>query len=118
MLCHTVPCSVISSSEYCQGETKATNLLRDLIANIRKGTVPQRWRALYTTCKTLPLSDWVVDLARRAAVHRDRYAGLLEAGAGTELLTMCKFWVGGMFNPEAFITATRQHTAQVSRAPL
>lgn len=27
----------------------------------------------------------------------------------------CSFWVGGMFTPEAFVTATRQQTAQLNK---
>mmetsp|Transcript_30628 Transcript_30628/g.84192 ORF Transcript_30628/g.84192 Transcript_30628/m.84192 type:complete len:326 (+) Transcript_30628:2-979(+) len=104
-------------SEYSKGNVKATNLLRDLVASIRKGTVPSRWRQLYATSKALNLSDWVANLVKRAKVHKDRYSQLLTDvnASGDSLLSTCDFWIGGMFTPEAFITATRQYTAQVNQ---
>ena len=107
-------------SAYCKGEAKATNVLRELLGSLRKGSVPARWRALYSSRSTLTLGEWVADLAARAKVLTTRYTAALAANnssssstTGSSELMKCIFWVGGMFTPEAFITATRQQTAQV-----
>ena len=58
----------------------------------------------------MSLGEWVADLAARSRALAVKYEAGLRNGA--ELMN-CSFWVGGMFTPEAFITATRQQTAQV-----
>lgn len=58
----------------------------------------------------MSLGEWVADLAARSRALAGKYEAGLRNGA--ELMNS-SFWVGGMFTPEAFITATRQQTAQV-----
>lgn len=89
---------------------KATNDLRALIGSLRKGAVPARWRSQYETRSTSSLGEWVADLVARARVLTSSYSACLQSSSA---LMKCSFWVGGMFTPEAFITATRQQTAQV-----
>lgn len=43
-----------------------------------------------------------------------RYTTVL-ASSSASSRPPCNFWLGGMFIPEAFITATRQHTAQENK---
>ena len=102
----------IVNSAYCRGEIKATNLVRDLLSCFGKGVVPASWRS-QSASSQLTVGSWIADLAARIKAL-DRYGGLLQktsAGSGEE----CVFWLGGMFAPEAFVTATRQLTAQVNR---
>jgi dynein heavy chain 1 len=98
-------------SAYCKGETKATNDLRELMLSLRKGSVPVSWRSQYAARPAVSLGEWVSDLAARTRALSTRYAAGLRGG-GAEL-AKSSFWVGGMFTPEAFVTATRQQTAQV-----
>ena len=53
--------------------------------------------------KAMAVSGWVADFARRLA-QLDNIAGL-----GS--LTNVEVWLGGLFFPEAYITATRQAVA-------
>lgn len=103
------------NSAYCKGEAKATNKLRELMLSLRKSTVPPLWRSQYATRMSLSLGEWVTDLISRTRALSTKYtAGLKNC---VELMK-CAFWVGGMFTPEAFVTATRQQTAQVKSFPL
>lgn len=107
--------SLLGYSAYCKGEAKATNAVRELMTSLRKGAVPAVWRAQYATRPGQSLGEWFADLVSRTRVLSSKYAptpgGSLLSGA--ELMRSV-FWVGGMFTPEAFVTATRQQTAQVS----
>lgn len=85
-----------------------------------RGAVPKRWRSLYPTRQTLTISDWVADLKHRIEAV-GTYSSMLTPGItaardGESDSTIHKtgFWLGGMFSPEAFFTATRQHVAQVT----
>jgi len=114
---------------YCRGEVKATNQQRALLQRLRRGAVPEHWRAHFGS-SVVTLGDWVTDLVARAGAMQTRYALLLpdsasaSAGAGKgasagvaealEAFSRTSFWAGGMFTPEAFVTATRQQTAQVN----
>jgi dynein heavy chain 1, cytosolic len=116
-------------SAYCKGEVKATNALRELLGSLRRGLVPASWRGLYVSrgsgggSGAMGLGEWMTDLLSRSQTLCSKYAGAIAAltGAGSSgtggscsaELMRCRFWVGGMFTPEAFVTATRQQTAQV-----
>lgn len=90
--------------------------------SLRRGTVPPSWRAQYAARAGLSLGEWVTDLVGRTRALCSKYATAAATGAssgsvdllGGAALMKCAFWVGGMFTPEAFVTATRQQTAQVS----
>uniref|UniRef100_A0A7S3GTW8 Dynein heavy chain n=1 Tax=Spumella elongata TaxID=89044 RepID=A0A7S3GTW8_9STRA len=103
---------LLSISAYCKGEIKATNNLRELLSSLRKSTVPARWRSQYAVRTTVTLGEWVADLVQRARALTTKYTAGLQNSAE---LMKCSFWVGGMFTPEAFVTATRQQTAQLNK---
>ena len=101
---------------HCEGGTKATNYLRQLLACLATGVVPAQWRAEYSSLVEITTSSWVADLAARAKAL-DRYQPLLRSRGlvnGEREGEFLKYWMGGMFVPHSFITATRQHSAQVS----
>lgn len=53
--------------------------------------------------KVMAVSGWIIDFARRL--------GQLERVAGLNNLNDVEVWLGGLFFPEAYITATRQAVA-------
>ena len=94
---------------HCEGDTKATNSLRKLMTSISSGIVPSPWRAEYPSPSDTGISSWVADLVSRSEAL-DRYKPMFRT---TEAVSGTRYWMGGMFNPHSFITATRQHSAQV-----
>ncbi|KAL6068809.1 putative dyneins heavy chain [Balamuthia mandrillaris] len=86
----------------CRGELKQTNYLRSIMSDLLKGLIPREWR-MYAVPETLSVNAWLVDLTRRMKqLHHLRQRN-------KQQLTI---WVGGLFFPEAFITATRQAAAR------
>lgn len=100
-------------SAFCKGETKATNAVRSLIASVTRGTVPPRWQTQYAVLKSMTVGSWILDLAERSKTTL-RHAQILGIGGGPKV-AQSTFWLGGMFSPEAFITASRQATAQANK---
>ncbi|KAF6766456.1 dynein [Ephemerocybe angulata] len=86
----------------CQGELKQTNHLRNLISSLPKGTIPDHWRR-YKVSKSMGVSGWIANFARRLQQ--------LDTIAQLDSLSNIEVWLGGLFFPEAFITATRQAVA-------
>ncbi|KAF8807657.1 dynein heavy chain protein 1 [Phlegmacium glaucopus] len=86
----------------CQGELKQTNHLRTLMSALTKGTIPEHWRR-YKVNKSMAVTGWIPNFARRLA-QLDHIAGL-------DNLNNLEVWLGGLFYPEAYITATRQAVA-------
>ncbi|KAJ3563761.1 hypothetical protein NP233_g8731 [Leucocoprinus birnbaumii] len=86
----------------CRGELKQTNHLRALMSSLTKGTIPEHWRK-YKVNKVMAVSGWIVDFARRLQQ--------LDHIAGVDNLSNVEVWLGGLFFPEAYITATRQAVA-------
>ena len=64
--------------------------------------MPTHWRR-YKVHKAMAVSEWVGDFARRLAQ--------LTHIAGLGNLANVEVWLGGLFFPEAYITATRQAVA-------
>jgi dynein cytoplasmic 1 heavy chain len=92
----------------CAGESKQTNRMRELLTRVSKGQVPKEWSESYNAPKTLSVSLWFVDLVSRLQ-QLSHFAS-----ADFTALNRC-FWLGGLFNPEAFITATRQAAARANK---
>ncbi len=67
------------------------------------GTIPDHWRR-YKVSKSMAVSAWIVDFGRRLVQLNSI------AGADTHL-AQTPVWLGGLFFPEAYITATRQAVA-------
>jgi len=86
----------------CEGQLKQTNHLRTLMSSLTKGTIPDHWRR-YKVQKTMSVSEWIPDFARRLAQ--------LDGLAEVDNLANVEVWLGGLFFPEAYITATRQAVA-------
>ncbi|KZT42722.1 dynein heavy chain [Sistotremastrum suecicum HHB10207 ss-3] len=86
----------------CQGDLKQTNNLRSLMSHLTKGTIPEHWRR-YTLAKTMSTAQMIPNLAQRLAQ--------LERISRLESLSNVEVWLGGLFFPEAYITATRQAVA-------
>jgi dynein heavy chain 1 len=98
--------------QVCEGNKKQTNDLRILIDDLVKGSLPKSWNR-YTTARGLTVIQWIVDLSERlkqlASISRVSNAN------GAKELKNVKVWLGGLFMPEAFITASRQYIAQVNQ---
>jgi dynein heavy chain 1 len=90
----------------CKGEIKQTNYLRALITDLSKGVVPKDWRR-YAIPESVGVGAWLVDLAERLQ-QLERLSGDM-LRSPRPVLTV---WLGGLFLPEAFITATRQAAAR------
>ncbi|KAI0639011.1 dynein heavy chain [Trametes polyzona] len=90
----------------CEGALKQTNHLRTLMSSLTKGTIPDHWRR-YKVHKAMGVSEWISNFARRLA-QLDQIAGL-------DNLNNVEVWLGGLFFPEAYITATRQAVAHRKR---
>ena len=103
----------------CEGELKQTNHLRMLISSLTKGetkmrrlrehathmivgTIPSHWRQ-YKVNKSMAVTGWIADFARRLKQ--------LAQIATLDNLSNVEVWLGGLFFPEAYITATRQAVA-------
>jgi dynein heavy chain 1 len=93
--------------ECCSGAIKQTNILRDLIHDINSGAVPKSWKK-YKIPDGLPVNQWVIDLCNRLKQLAE-FAAADASGGNMRALRVC---MGGLFVPEAFITATRQTVAQ------
>lgn len=113
----------------CKGEKKQTNHHREIIALLAKGMIPTHWRK-YTVPETCTVIQWITDFT-------DRVKQLQKVSSTSSLsLKVCltpvlfhylhflyiyinifqnlNVWLGGLFNPEAYITATRQFVAQAN----
>ncbi|EIW86375.1 dynein heavy chain protein 1 [Coniophora puteana RWD-64-598 SS2] len=91
----------------CEGELKQTNHLRTLMSSLTKGTIPNHWRK-YKVPKVMSVSECIPDLSRRLAQ-------LEEIVTMQQNLPHVEVWLGGLFFPEAYITATRQAVAHRKR---
>ncbi|MFH4973695.1 hypothetical protein AB6A40_000404 [Gnathostoma spinigerum] len=87
----------------CRGEQKQNNHTRELTTALNKGQVPSDW-VRYTVPKGVTVMGWIQDFAKRV--------NQLTKFAASNSLKKEPIWLGGMFSPEAYITATRQLVAQ------
>ncbi|CAM9536041.1 unnamed protein product [Choristocarpus tenellus] len=90
----------------CKGDIKATNEVRLLMNTLVKDVVPTSWKSGLVQA-AMGAVDWLEDFRKRLA-H-------LEALAESDALagpSAGPYWLGGLFSPDAFITATRQFVAR------
>merc|ERR1719228_3271153 len=90
---------------------KQTNHHRALIQQLTKGMIPQSW-VRYKVPSSCSVAAWVTDFAQRVA-QLTRVSGAVAGNTAASLKTVT-VWMGGLFNPEAFVTATRQCVAQAN----
>ncbi|KAI7899864.1 dynein heavy chain [Cokeromyces recurvatus] len=92
-----------SLQKVCVGELKQTNHLRQLMNWLNKGLIPEHWRR-YKVPKSISLNAWLADLKLRLEQ--------VESLANEINFEQVEISIGSLFAPEAYITATRQATAQ------
>lgn len=76
------------------------------LISFRIGTIPTHWRR-YKVHKAMAVAEWISDFARRL--------GQLVHIASLDNMSNVEVWLGGLFFPEAYITATRQAVAHRKR---
>lgn len=79
----------------------------------RTGTLPKAWNR-YKVPEGIPANQWVIDFSQRIK-QLDEIERHIVGGAPLQKMPI---WLGGLFVPEAFITATRQSVAQANSWPL
>jgi dynein heavy chain 1 len=89
----------------CRGETKQNNHIRALTSSLNKGLVPSTWNR-YTIPQSVTAIEWMNDFVERV--------NQLVRLSNSPSLRDEQIWLGGMFSPEAYITATRQMIAQTN----
>jgi len=104
----TVRADLRELQEICSGEKRQTNHHREVAVELLRGVIPRSWLQ-YKVSGDMTAALWVADFARRVQ-QLERVVGLVSSGT----LKSSTFWLGGLFTPEAFITATRQCVAQAN----
>ena len=84
-----------------------------MLNNFLKGQVPKVWKSEYSIWKTITVSQWIADLSSRVK-HLEQYRTIATNPNDPKRKLQGPFWLGGLFYPEAFITATRQVVAEVN----
>lgn len=92
-----------SLQKVCVGELKQTNHLRQLMSWLNKGLIPDHWKR-YKVPKSVSLNAWLTDLKIRLEQ--------VESVAQETSFEQVEISIGSLFTPEAYVTATRQATAQ------
>jgi hypothetical protein len=93
-----------------KGEKKQTNYHRQMLSDLVKGILPRSWRR-YTIPVGTTVIQWITDFSLRVK-QLQQVSQVVSQGGARELQTVT-VWLGGLFNPEAYVTATRQCVAQV-----
>ncbi|ORY38141.1 dynein heavy chain [Rhizoclosmatium globosum] len=103
-LLKTVRNDFVALQDLIAGKIKQTNHLRALVDWILKGMVPPHWKK-HKSPESMPLEAWIQDLASRLAQ--------LTQIAQTEpsQLRSTPVWLGGLFVPHGYVTATMQEVA-------
>ncbi|XP_075700360.1 cytoplasmic dynein 1 heavy chain 1 [Rhinoderma darwinii] len=97
--------------QVCEGKKKQTNYLRTLINELVKGILPRSW-SRFTVPAGMTVIQWVADFSDR--IKQLQNISQAAAASGAKELKNIHVWVGGLFVPEAYITATRQYVAQAN----
>lgn len=95
----------------CLGEKKPTNHHRVLIADLAKGIIPKSWHR-YTVPSGITVIQWITDFSER--IKQLHSISQTSQQGGAAALKGLHLWLGGLFIPEAYITATRQYVAQAN----
>ncbi|KAM9294157.1 cytoplasmic dynein 1 heavy chain 1 [Gastrophryne carolinensis] len=97
--------------QVCEGKKKQTNYLRTLINELVKGILPRSW-SRFTVPAGMTVIQWVSDFSDR--IKQLQNISQAAAASGAKELKNLHVWLGGLFVPEAYITATRQYVAQAN----
>ncbi|XP_060529688.1 dynein heavy chain, cytoplasmic isoform X3 [Cylas formicarius] len=95
----------------CQGEKKQTNYHRTMLNELVRGIIPANWHR-YTIPKGCTVIQWITDFSNR--VKQLQQISQVVSTSGAKELQSFPVWLGGLLNPEAWITATRQCVAQAN----
>ncbi|XP_014790579.2 cytoplasmic dynein 1 heavy chain 1 [Octopus bimaculoides] len=95
----------------CSGEKKPTNHHRSMMDDLIKGIIPISWRR-YTVPSGLTVIQWITDFSERVKQLHNIITQTSSGGA--KELKNINVWLGKLFIPEAYITATRQYVAQAN----
>lgn len=96
---------LLSIIDTINGKIKSTNYIRCLLNMLRKDLIPNEWKNSYRMINTT-VSLWLQDFNNRI-----KQLNVLSNKKLNELLST-PIWLGGLFYPEAYLTATRQTIAQ------
>jgi len=97
--------------QICRGQKKQTNDHRNLISDLTRGIIPKTW-CRYKIPLNTTVNQWIGDFCSRVK-QLDEISRSVTAH-GASVLRSNNVWLGGLFNPEAYITATRQCVAQAN----
>eukprot|EP00928_Gymnodinium_smaydae_P025254 TRINITY_DN20180_c0_g1_i4.p1 TRINITY_DN20180_c0_g1~~TRINITY_DN20180_c0_g1_i4.p1 ORF type:complete len:4280 (-),score=1133.62 TRINITY_DN20180_c0_g1_i4:296-13135(-) len=87
----------------CVGELKPSNDLKALINDAQSDQVPAQWRKFKMADVTM--TDWISDFIKRCEQLQEIYDQ-------SNNFQGIQVWFGGLFFPEAFLTASRQAVAE------
>lgn len=102
-LLHDVRSDLNEILAVCRASQKQNNHVRALISALNKGQVPSTWLR-YVVPASVTSMAWMSDFGKRV----QQLLRISEA----QSLREQEVWLGGMFAPEAYVTATRQLVAQ------
>ncbi|KAJ3124711.1 hypothetical protein HK098_000907 [Nowakowskiella sp. JEL0407] len=105
-LLKTIRSDLVDLKRVCSGQIKQTNHLRSLMEFLNKGIVPSHW-VKYTIPDNTTVHKWIADFQQRLE-QVDAIVKRKDFRSNT-------IWIGGLFIPEAFVTATRQSIAQANK---
>ena len=95
-------------SAACDGTAKSTNEVRQLIQDLTTDQVPKAWQRFAMAKVTA--TEYLADFVKRL----DQLRTVVSSGS----LQKHRLWYGGLFFPEAFLTASRQAVAQQKQVSL
>jgi len=93
--------------EMCKGNLKPTNDIREVSKSILMDNLPKNWKMWVTD---LNVTHWIIDLVKRI--------NQLSTLNNSKDFGKSNMWLGGLFYPEAFLTATRQYVTQCIKVQL
>ncbi|XP_034246592.1 dynein heavy chain, cytoplasmic-like isoform X2 [Thrips palmi] len=93
-----------------QGVKKQTDYHRTMMNDLENDIVPASWRR-YPVPDGCTVIQWLVDLYSR--VQQRHWVSQLMS-EGVKKIKTHPVWLGGLLNPEAYLTATRQCVAQAN----
>ncbi|KAI8619674.1 dynein heavy chain [Chytriomyces sp. MP71] len=104
-LLKTVRNDLLGLQDLIAGKVKQTNHSRALVDWILKGVIPPHWKK-HKSPVSMSLDSWIHDLTARLAQLSQ------VSSTPIEKLSEMTIWIGGLFGPEAYVTATMQAVAQ------